>query len=185
MENFSISQNDQNTLARMMQDQLNKAAATTKKVAAPKQAPKKPFSPDNLPNTYNSLEKVTQAAKSGQMISLLNLSNLVSGQNKPQQTQPEIDREIDNVDISELTMKLETPIFKLESEPIEESAAPRLEIVPYTPNSFLVIGMDTKTYKEELKVLGGIYRSNWKGYGHGWMFSNRRKQEVETFIENI
>jgi hypothetical protein len=58
-----------------------------------------------------------------------------------------------------------------------------MNIEDYSKYSFAVYGDDTKTYKEELKDLGGKYNANLKGKP-GWIFSNLYKEKVEEFIYN-
>ena len=50
----------------------------------------------------------------------------------------------------------------------------------YSEKSFAVFG-NTKTFKDELKKLGGKFNSNLKGKA-GWIFSNSNKTKVEEFI---
>jgi len=52
----------------------------------------------------------------------------------------------------------------------------------YSDRSFVVRGTSTKSYKENLKKLGGKWNSNLKD-GEGWIFSIKRKEEVEKFIK--
>ena len=53
----------------------------------------------------------------------------------------------------------------------------------YTTRSFVLTG-NTKPYKEDLKNLYGKYNRNLK-CGPGWVFSNKRLQQVSDFIENL
>ena len=55
-----------------------------------------------------------------------------------------------------------------------------LQIEPYSQLSIVVRG-DTRVYKEDLKKLGGKYNSRLKG-GPGWIFPNRFKHTVESYI---
>jgi hypothetical protein len=56
-----------------------------------------------------------------------------------------------------------------------------LTLEDYSDKSFVVRGEDTKKYKEELKNLGGRFNKNLNG-GGGWIFSNKRREEVESFL---
>lgn len=56
-----------------------------------------------------------------------------------------------------------------------------LTLEDYSDKSFVVRGEDTKKYKEELKNLGGRFNKNLNG-GSGWIFSNKRREEVESFL---
>ena len=55
-----------------------------------------------------------------------------------------------------------------------------IAIENYSEKSFAVFG-NTKTFKDELKKLGGKFNSNLKGKA-GWIFSNSNKTKVEEFI---
>lgn len=55
-----------------------------------------------------------------------------------------------------------------------------LQIEPYSQLSIVVRG-DTRIYKEDLKKLGGKYNSRLKG-GPGWIFPNRFKHTIESYI---
>jgi len=59
-----------------------------------------------------------------------------------------------------------------------------LQVVAYSEKSFKVEGDDTKTYRHELKELGGKFNPCLKG-GPGWIFSNKRKSSVENFIKDL
>ena len=52
----------------------------------------------------------------------------------------------------------------------------------YSEKSFVVSG-ETKKFKEELKSLGGKWNSNLKE-GPGWIFSNKRKEKVQKWLNN-
>jgi hypothetical protein len=60
-----------------------------------------------------------------------------------------------------------------------------LEVVKYTDLSFLVKGEDTFLIREELKGLGGIFRHKWNAHGPAWMFSAKKREEIETFLGQI
>lgn len=53
----------------------------------------------------------------------------------------------------------------------------------YTDKSFVVNGT-TKEYKDQLKALGGRYNPNLKT-GPGYIFSNKKEQEVREFVDKI
>jgi hypothetical protein len=93
-------------------------------------------------------------------------------------------QEWESVDISDIFKKTPTIIFdipKVEPAP----TAPRLEVVKYTDLSFLVKGEDTFLIREELKGLGGIFRHKWNAHGPAWMFSAKKREEIETFLGQI
>ena len=52
----------------------------------------------------------------------------------------------------------------------------------YTDKSFVISG-STKEFKEQLMALGGRYNPNLKT-GPGFIFSNKKEQEVKDFINN-
>lgn len=56
-----------------------------------------------------------------------------------------------------------------------------LQINSYSDKSFKVSG-DTKKYVEQLKKLGGKYNPYLKN-GPGWIFSNKRLDEVKKFVD--
>ena len=58
----------------------------------------------------------------------------------------------------------------------------KLTLSDYTDKSVVVQGDDTRTYKEELKAIGGKYNSNLKT-GPGWIFPKNKEQEIKDFIE--
>jgi len=53
----------------------------------------------------------------------------------------------------------------------------------YSEKAFVVRGKETKTYKEELKQLGGKFNALLKG-GPGWIFSKTNKDKVNSFISS-
>lgn len=55
-------------------------------------------------------------------------------------------------------------------------------IQKYNDNSFVLTG-DTRKYKEDIKMLGGKYNSRLQ-CGPGWIFSNKSKSNVISFIKN-
>ena len=55
-------------------------------------------------------------------------------------------------------------------------------IEEYSQKAIVVRG-DTKKYKEDLKHLGGKYNHCLKN-GPGWIFSKRKQNDIEVFIEN-
>jgi len=56
-------------------------------------------------------------------------------------------------------------------------------IEDYTVKSFVVYG-DTKVYKDKLKELGGRYNGNLS-VGPGWVFSNKKKEEIMEWKETL
>ncbi|SNW62274.1 Hypothetical protein ORPV_370 [Orpheovirus IHUMI-LCC2] len=66
-----------------------------------------------------------------------------------------------------------------------------MEIKPYTEKAFVLVGEATKNYTTKLGKDGmhGKYGNKWtnKETGEtfsGWMFSNKRRQEVEAFLQS-
>lgn len=64
-----------------------------------------------------------------------------------------------------------------------------MEIIPYTEKSFILVGSDTKNYKEKLKQMGGTYGTYWKdrvtGQNFpGWMFNINKMPEIGEFLRN-
>lgn len=64
----------------------------------------------------------------------------------------------------------------------EESPKPALTIIDYSDKAFAVVG-DTKSVKDQLKKMGGRFNSKLS-CGCGWIFSNKSRKEVETFISS-
>lgn len=99
------------------------------------------------------------------------------------------DQEVDDIDISDIwndTAEVSEAANVLKFEiPKATHTAPRIEVVKYTDISFLVKGEDTFLIREELKGLGGIYRSKWNNHGSAWMFAEKRRAEVEMFLSEI
>jgi hypothetical protein len=93
--------------------------------------------------------------------------------------------EIEKVDLSEVLEEAPAPIVLSFDLPKATHTAPRIEVVSYTGLSFLLKGEDTYLIREELKGMGGIYRHKWGAHGPAWMFSNRRREEIETFLSEI
>lgn len=63
-----------------------------------------------------------------------------------------------------------------------------MEIIAYSDRSIAVIG-DTKSIKDELKELGGKFNPNLKTSENprfpGWIFSNKKEQEVRNLIDSV
>lgn len=53
----------------------------------------------------------------------------------------------------------------------------------YSEKAIVVRGESTKTFKEELKQLGGKYNEHLKG-GAGWIFSKKSELKVKQFIKD-
>ena len=54
----------------------------------------------------------------------------------------------------------------------------------YSERSIVVIGEETKKYKDKLKELGGNFNSNLS-VGPGWIFSNKKKAEITSWLNEI
>jgi hypothetical protein len=59
-----------------------------------------------------------------------------------------------------------------------------LNCTEYSEKAIVVRGEATKTYKEDLKTLGGKYNANLKG-GAGWIFSKTSQGKVNKFITSV
>ena len=62
----------------------------------------------------------------------------------------------------------------------EKEDAPAVQIVDYSEKAFAVVG-DTKPIKDQLKKLGGRFNGKLS-CGAGWIFSNKCRAAVESFI---
>lgn len=64
-----------------------------------------------------------------------------------------------------------------------------MEIINYTDKSIVVKGDLTKTYKEDLKKLGGRFNAHLKLENGtefcGWVFSKKHENDVNEFINKI
>lgn len=59
-----------------------------------------------------------------------------------------------------------------------------ITVESYSEKSFVVRGDDTKLFIEQFKSMNGKYNPNLKG-SPGWIFSNKQKDKVSKFLENI
>lgn len=64
-----------------------------------------------------------------------------------------------------------------------------MEIKTYSDKSFVVIGEETRKHINSLKALGGKFNPNLTdSEGNkfaGWIFSNKKKEEVEKFLVEV
>lgn len=71
-----------------------------------------------------------------------------------------------------------------------ESVEQLLNYEDYSDKSFIVFGPATKTYKEELKILGGRFNGRLKSRdifegGPAWIFSSKVKDNVLGFLDKV
>ncbi len=59
-----------------------------------------------------------------------------------------------------------------------------IQLIPYSDKSFVLRGELTKQYKEAIKGLGGSWNPKLKG-GPGWIFSNRKLDQVNFWVGQI
>jgi hypothetical protein len=59
-----------------------------------------------------------------------------------------------------------------------------ITIQDYSDRSIVVFGTDTKKYKDKLKEMGGKYNGNLS-VGPGWIFSNKKKEEIQSWYDNL
>ena len=59
-----------------------------------------------------------------------------------------------------------------------------ITIQDYSERSIVVFGTDTKKYKDKLKEMGGKYNGNLS-VGPGWIFSNKKKEEIQSWYDNL
>lgn len=64
-----------------------------------------------------------------------------------------------------------------------------LYIESYTDKSFVVLGTETKTHKDNLKLLGGKWNSSLTDKANGekfgaWIYPSNLKSKVQEFIKN-
>ena len=78
----------------------------------------------------------------------------------------------------------ETPKKQTVSKPKKQTISDgKLKIIDYSEYSIALIG-DTKQYKDRIKELGGKFNFRLS-CGPGWIFSNKLKQNVEKFVNQI
>lgn len=58
-----------------------------------------------------------------------------------------------------------------------------IKVEDYSSKSIVVYG-ETKIYKEKLKELGGKYNGNLS-VGPGWIFSNKKKEEIIEWQQSL
>jgi hypothetical protein len=63
-----------------------------------------------------------------------------------------------------------------------------MELLDYTDKSFVVIGENTKLFKDKLKELGGRYNPNLthpetKEKMAAWIFSKKQKEKLQSFVQ--
>lgn len=59
-----------------------------------------------------------------------------------------------------------------------------ITIQDYSERSIVVFGTDTKKYKDKLKEMGGKYNGNLS-VGPGWVFSNKKKDDIQSWYDNL
>lgn len=70
----------------------------------------------------------------------------------------------------------------MREEKQESEGKPAINIIDYSEKAFAVVG-DTKAVKDSLKKMGGRFNAKLS-CGCGWIFSNKMREEVETFISS-
>lgn len=68
----------------------------------------------------------------------------------------------------------------MKEEQQEEQGKPAINIIEYSEKAFAVVG-DTKAVKDALKKMGGSFNSRLS-CGCGWIFSNKKREQVEAFL---
>lgn len=66
---------------------------------------------------------------------------------------------------------------------VEEVKKLNIQLVEYSDRSFAVVG-DTKEIKDKLKELSGHF-NKFLSCGAGWIFSNKKRNDVEMFINSL
>ena len=66
---------------------------------------------------------------------------------------------------------------------VEEVKKLNIQLVEYSDRSFAVVG-DTKDIKDKLKELSGHF-NKFLNCGAGWIFSNKKRDDVEMFINSL
>ena len=135
---------------------------------------------------YDNLKDIEQAAKSGEVISLLNLSNLI---NQPEPTPAAPKPLVSDIfpELSTFTVEdILTGYEPAEDEPEEIATAPTqeanaaLKIVDYSDKAFAIITA-VKPPEDILNILRlyGNYNSRLS-CGKGWIFSKRHLNTIKA-----
>ena len=135
-----------------------------------------PVNPEPV-KEYDNLQDIEKAAKSGKVISLLNLSNLVNKKQSDPIQQPA--QELSGYTIDDILTGCEPA----EDEPQPQATEPAknsLKIVDYSDKAFAII-TETKPSEDILNILRqhGNYNSHLK-CGKGWIFSKRHLNTVKA-----
>lgn len=116
---------------------------------------------EDTPKEFDNLQDIEQAAKNGEVISLLNLANLVNND------KPVFKPELSTVTSADLLNDAPNPI------------KPGLTIVEYSDRSFAIVTKE-KPSEDILNIfrLHGTYNSHLK-CGKGWIFSKRHLNAIK------
>lgn len=161
-------------------------AAMNKQKPQIKAAPKQ-----DQPQTFDSLPEIEKAAKSGEVISLSNLADLVN-KDKKQDTRPKTKFHIEEISIQSYSPEPTTEESEIEqidisglfSESVQpptveepkQEAKPVLTVVDYSQKAFAIVG-DTKQFKVRLRDLGGRFNP-FLTCGAGWIFPKTKQAQV-------
>lgn len=70
----------------------------------------------------------------------------------------------------------------MKEEQQQADGKPSINIIDYSERAFAVVG-DTKAVRDALKKMGGSFNGKLS-CGPGWIFSNKKREEVEKFIQS-
>ena len=175
------------------------------KATTPPAPAKKDIGIDKDVKEYTSMADLTAAANNGEVVSIMNIINLQQQERQQKQTAaPEIstttfaDLLPDAKPISQTAFPYRQPtnfagINIVKFKPEEQTPAPapeptaaadteKIQMVEYSEKSFALIGKGTIKIKDQLPAMGGTYNRFLK-CGAGWIFSNKRKDEVLKFLK--
>ena len=160
-----MTQDTQNKMAAILAAAQEKAKMQTTVNFAPKAA-------QQTPKEFDNLKDIEQAAKNGEVISILNLSNLVNNR-KPEVK--DIFPELSDFTIEDLLN--ETPDQQPNTPEVKKA---NLTIVDYSDKAFAVIG-ETKAVKAQLRALGGRFNM-YLTCGIGWIFPKTKLDLVKATL---
>ena len=84
-----------------------------------------------------------------------------------------------------LIMDKENQLVALKIQPsIKETNLDNIKLETYSDKSFVVRGEETKLFTLQLQSLGGRWNPSLTG-GKGWIFSNKKIQEVGNWLDDI
>ena len=148
-------------------------------------APKPETRKEEAPQQYDNLADISAAAKSGRVIDLLNLSNLVNNKKPEAVKTPELSK-VTIDDILKPKSNFCTPApctlpTQQEATPTEAPKQSKYQIIDYSEKAIALTG-ETKLIKDKLKAMGGKFNPRLS-CGPGWIFSKKKLEELKEILK--